>query len=102
MKARLILGDVQLTLRYARALRKTPPGQREGLPRLRWWNLPLCWVSGHRHGRRGVFEISPYRLEFCSCCGEEVAGRAAWSQIEPRPLDDDDMPWDWDGEEDAP
>lgn len=90
-----------MSLCYVRALRARSPGEREGLPRLRWWKLPACWIRGHRwRTRGGCFAIDGYSLQFCQCCDEEVAGRTAWSQIEPR-SDDDELPWNWDDDDDG-
>ena len=81
---------IAFSLYYAAKVRETPRDERAGLPRLRWWRWPLCWWRGHQYGYGCSIEISPYRLEFCRCCGEEIGGRASWADIQPRPFDDYD------------
>lgn len=92
MKRPRLLTRIDMSLSYMRDLRTTPPGEREGLPQLQWWKLPACWIRGHIwQGSSGC--IDGYSLQYCLCCNQEIAGRTSWSQIEPRP--DDDEPWHW-------
>ncbi|HEY5804881.1 MAG TPA: hypothetical protein VIT90_14405 [Lysobacter sp.] len=81
-----------MSLDYARALEVTPADERRGWPELIWWRLPMCWMRGHTWAGAS-FAITCYTLQFCERCGEEVASRTRWDQIEPRPLDDEDLPW---------
>lgn len=97
-----VVRSIGPSIGYVLAVHRTPLADREGLTRPRWWRLPICWLRGHRYGRRGAFEIVPWRLEFCPCCGEEVAFRTRWSQLQERP-GEDDLPWGddyWEEEED--
>lgn len=86
---------VGLSLRYAATLQRTPINDDLAAPRLRWWRWPTCWRQGHSFEQQAFFSIDSWRLRFCTCCGEEIAGRTRWSQIQPRP---DDEPIDIDRE----
>ncbi|MGO4222108.1 hypothetical protein AB4Y64_09690 [Lysobacter sp. TAF61] len=81
-----------MSLDYARALETTPADERRSWPELRAWRLPMCWLRGHRWPGTS-FSITAYTLEWCECCGEEVAGRTSWAQLEARPIDLDELPW---------
>ncbi len=81
-----------MSLDYARAIEATPADERRGWPELRAWRLPRCWLREPTWAGASI-SITCYTLQFCECCGEEIAGCTRWDQIEPRPLDDEDLPW---------
>ena len=85
------------SLSYLRRWFATPRAERLGLPMPRLHKLPICWARGHvYHGHS--FVILSWRLQFCTCCGEEIAGRTRWDDIESRP---DDIPeWEYGYEDD--
>lgn len=93
-RLQLLLSEILASLRYAEALKATPASDRIG-PGLQAVKLPICWIRGHTWpALTGAFEICAFRAQWCDRCGEEVAGRVAWSQLEPEPaIDGEDLPW---------
>lgn len=88
-----------MSLRYLARLAATRRGEPDGFPLVRLHKLPVCWATGHVFGRGSVV-IDPCRLEFCSRCGEEIAGRASYQELVPRRADDIETPWIDDLDED--
>lgn len=98
-RLRALASEIGWSMETMRKQRQTPLPDRAGLPTIRWWKLPLCLLRGHSWWRdgRGYIEITGWRLQFCQCCGQEIAGRTSWAQIDSRPDDADDF-IDWDDE----
>lgn len=98
---RLLLSEIGDSLRFWLQVRRERRTGRAAvdsgdwiLPRFRWWRLPLCWVRGHRWPADSTgFWISPYRMEHCACCGEEVSGRASIASLQPLP--ESERGWSW-------
>lgn len=69
---------------------RTPAIARDGMPGFKWWRAPQCAVTGHDWV--GPLEIVSWRLQHCERCGEEIAHRTRWTEIQARetPLE----PWE--------
>lgn len=87
---------------------RTAPADRFGLVPRQIVKAPLCWWRDHDFGPGGA-AITSWRLQFCQCCGEEIAWRTGFHQIDYAPddldpcdefarydEDDDAAPADWD------
>ena len=75
----------RFSMRYLKRWRETPPIERLRLPAPNRFKQPICWLRGHVFPGQ-VFEVTPWQLQFCTCCSEEVAGRTRWDDISPRPV----------------
>lgn len=91
---RLILADAGETFRWIWCyFARTAPADRFGLVPSRIIKAPMCWVRGHDWAdRHGAICITNWTLQYCQCCGQEIAGRTGFHQIISRP---DDLDW-WD------
>lgn len=77
---------VELSTRFLRRLRDTPRADRTLIQGPRLSRMPLCWLRGHRFEGQS-FVIVSWRMQFCTCCREEIAGRTRWSEISPQPTE---------------
>lgn len=85
------IGD---TAHYVQLWRATPRSARF-IPAQMLLKAPSCWVRGHSWEQGQSFEISPWLLEFCTCCGQEVSYRTSLDQLRAPETEDEQDHADW-------
>lgn len=86
------------TLHYLRLWWATPASARY-IPATMLVKAPICWVRGHSWEHGPSFGITPWRAEFCACCGQEIAYRTSLDQLRSPETDEERDMADWDREQ---